>query len=104
MISLRVTLDVISVSLQQVLPNTKKMASANKHTQEVKAALMLFVVTAVFLACWLPVWLQMFRVVDVPRDLVRVYVIQSVVNPVIYSCMSSAFREDVRLFFVNCHC
>ena len=101
-ISLRATLDVSSVSRHHMTPGTKKITSANIHNQEVKAALMLFVVTAVFLACWLPVWLQMFRVVDVPRDLVRVYVIQSVVNPVIYSCMSSAFREDVRLFFVNC--
>ena len=100
-ISLRATLDVTSVSRHQVSPNTKKIASVDRQTKEVKAALMLCVVTAVFLACWMPVWLKMFHV-DVPRDLVRVYVIQSVINPVIYSCMSSAFREDVKQFLSNC--
>ena len=78
-----------------------KTAAVNKQTQEAKAALMLFVVTAVFLACWVPVWIQMFGV-HLPRDVQRIYVIQSVVNPAIYGCMSKTFRDDVRQFCANC--
>ena len=78
-----------------------KTSAVNKQTQEAKAALMLFVVTAVFLASWMPVWIQLVGV-HLPRDVQRVYVIQSVVNPAIYGCMSKAFRDDVCQFFANC--
>ena len=90
-----------STSRMSVHPITKKRTSSLKHTQETKAALMLFVVTVVFLACWVPVWLRALGA-TVPGVLVRVYVIQSVVNPVIYVCMSGAFRDDVIQFFASC--
>ena len=80
---------------------TTNTAAANKQTQEAKAALMLFVVTAVFLACWVPVWIELVGV-KLPRDVLRVYVIQSVVNPAIYGCMSKAFRDDICQFFAHC--
>ena len=81
--------------------NDKKITTAIKQTQEAKAALMLFVVTAVFLVCWMPFWLRTLGI-PVPRVVLRVYVIQSVVNPAIYWCMSCAFRSDVRTFFSTC--
>ncbi|KAI0230019.1 hypothetical protein LSAT2_019569 [Lamellibrachia satsuma] len=82
-------------------PPMKKTTAVSKQTQEAKAALMLFVVTAVFLACWVPVWLRTVGV-SIQQDLLRVYVIQSVVNPAIYGCMSSTFRDDVRQLLASC--
>ena len=90
-----------SVSTSEMKPAAHRITSGSKQSQEAKAALMLFVVTAVFLACWVPIWLRTLGVA-VPRDVVRVYVIQSVVNPAIYGCMSRAFRDDVRHFLVTC--
>ena len=60
--------------------------------------LVLFVVTAVFILCWLPFFLKNYGL-SIPDDVRRVYTINSVVNPFIYSFVSPMFRSDVRQFY-----
>ena len=69
-----------------------------KKTKNIKNMFLLFVITAVFIACWLPVWLRNigFAIPDAVRN---IYVINSVVNPFIYGVTSAMFREDVREFY-----
>ena len=70
----------------------------SKQTQNVKSILLLFIITVVFVACWLPVLLQTLGF-SLSRELRRIYVINSVVNPFIYGVASAMFRDDVRQFF-----
>ncbi|KAI0223960.1 hypothetical protein LSAT2_024974, partial [Lamellibrachia satsuma] len=50
------------------------------------------------LTCWTPLWLSEVGF-TVPRELIPMYILNSVVNPFIYSVMSGMFRDDVRLFY-----
>ncbi|KAI0207367.1 hypothetical protein LSAT2_007985 [Lamellibrachia satsuma] len=63
-----------------------------------KNVLMLCIITIVFLACWVPVWLSYM---DVYMSTVekRSIMVNSAVNPFIYGVASSLFREDVRQFY-----
>ena len=70
----------------------------SKQKQNAKSILLLFIVTIVFVACWLPVLLQSLGY-SLTREVRRIYVINSVVNPFIYGVASAMFREDVRQFF-----
>ncbi|KAI0229964.1 hypothetical protein LSAT2_019632 [Lamellibrachia satsuma] len=74
-----------------------KKTSAN-HAITYKFVTVLFIITAVFVACWTPQWLSDvgFAVPPQPK---RMYMLNSVVNPFIYSAMSGMFRDDVRLFY-----
>ena len=74
---------------------TKIMA---KQTKNLKSIFLLFTVTVVFVACWLPLCLYEMGV-RMSKDVVRIYVINSVVNPFIYGVASEMFREDVRQFY-----
>ena len=58
----------------------------------------LFIITVVFVICWTPLWLSDVGF-TVPRELKPMYILNSVVNPFIYSVMSGMFRDDVRLFY-----
>ena len=66
--------------------------------QAQRGTLVLFVVTAVFILCWLPFFLKNYGL-SIPDDVRRVYTINSVVNPFIYSFVSPMFRSDVRQFY-----
>ena len=59
---------------------------------------LLFIITVVFIACWLPYWLRKMGVPTV-LHLDRLFVVNSVVNPFIYGVASAMFREDVRQFY-----
>ena len=69
-----------------------------KQTHSYKDLGLLFILTIVFLACWMPVWLS-YAGLDVNTDLQRVYIVNSIVNPFIYSVVSAMFRNDLRLFY-----
>ena len=69
-----------------------------KQAKQLKSIYLLFVITVVFVACWLPTWLSTVGV-NVSNDLTRVYVVNSVVNPFIYGVASAMFREDVRQLY-----
>ena len=60
--------------------------------------LLLFIITVVFIACWLPYYLRDMGV-PISPDLSVTFVVNSVVNPFIYGVASAMFREDVRQFY-----
>ena len=72
-------------------------AKKTKAAQVQRGTLVLFVVTAVFIVCWLPFFLKNYGV-PISEHVKRVFVINSVVNPFIYSFLSPMFRSDVRQF------
>ena len=71
--------------------------STPKNAKTYKSVLLMFLVTVVFNVCWLPQWLMMVGVV-VSDKLRFIFLVNSGVNPFIYSAVSSRFRSDVRQF------
>ena len=65
--------------ITSVVPTNKPTAMQSTAHKNV---LLLFVITVVFAACWLPFWLYGLGV-HVSRDLFRLFVVNSVVNPFI---------------------
>ena len=78
---------------------TSKSTNAPQQKSQSRL-LLLFVVTAVYIACWLPFWLYSVGVA-MPHQLSQVYVLHPFVNPMIYIIMSSMFRGLVREFYRN---
>ena len=78
-----------------VAPST---ATVMKSVEAQRSTLVVFVVTAVFVLCWLPFFLRQYGLVA-SIELKRLFTINSVVNPFIYSFLSSMFRNDVRQFY-----
>ena len=75
--------------------NSSKQLTARKCK---KSMLLLFIVTVVYILCWVPMLLLVVGV-PVPVDVSRAFVLNSVANPFIYGVASSMFREDVRRFY-----
>ena len=63
-----------------------------------KRVSLLFIVTVVFIACWLPQWLA-YVGISVSAGVRRIFLLNSAVNPFIYSAASAMFRNDVRQFY-----
>ena len=82
-------------NISQRNPRIKQLTT--KHGKTAKDITLLFIITVVFFACWLPHWLSESGL-DVPSDVRRIYILNSVVNPFIYSAVSRMFRDDVRQF------
>ena len=72
-------------------------ASANK-TKTYKSVLVLFTVTVVYIVSWLPMWLS-FTGMYVSETMQRAFLLNSSVNPFIYSTVSAMFRNDVQQFY-----
>ena len=75
--------------------------SATKPTKAVetqRSTLLVFVVTAIFVVCWMPYLLTNYGL-PISKDVKRMYTINSVLNPFIYSFLSPMFRSDVRQFY-----
>ena len=58
----------------------------------------LFIITVVFIACWLPFWLHNMGV-PIASKFRPLFVVNSVVNPFLYGMASAMFREDVKQFY-----
>ena len=58
---------------------------------------LLLIVTVVFVACWLPMWLFYFGA-SVPVDVQQLFLLTYGINPFIYGVASRMFRNDARLF------
>ena len=78
------------------LTTTKKIVA--KQTKTSANVALLFIITIVFVFCWLPVSLYNLDVA-IPKGMQRLLIANSVVNPFIYSVASAVFREDVRQFY-----
>jgi len=91
-----------TASMSAAIPKTTAgpvaAAKPSKAAQAQRGTLVLFVVTAVFILCWLPFFLKNYGL-PITDQFKRVFVINSIVNPFIYSFLSPMFRSDVRSFF-----
>ena len=89
----------------QVTPaqqNSSSKAKSEKNATHYKNVYLLFTVTAVYIVSWLPLWLA-YGGVSVSRDVQYMFILNSVVNPFIYSIMSAMFRNDLRMFCRKTH-
>ena len=82
---------------RKIFPESVVKSITVKLTKTYKGVSLLFIITAVFIACWMSQWLSDigFRI---PSTAKRMYILNSVVNPFIYSAVSGMFRDDVRQF------
>ena len=65
----------------------------------IKTALMLFVVTAVFILVFLPAWLMAHQIIGYNRVIFYMYFAYNVANPIIYAFMNKAFRRQLKIVF-----
>ena len=65
---------------------------------QTKNVTLLFIITVVFIACWLPRWIGNIGF-SISVEVQRLFVLNSVINPFIYGVASTMFREDVRQFY-----
>ena len=65
----------------------------------IRTALMLFVVTVVFVVAFLPSWLMAHRVVDFLPFVFYIYFAYNVANPIIYAFLNPAFRKELEDVF-----
>ena len=88
----------MSAATPKSTTGTVAAVKPTKAAQAQRGTLVLFVVTAVFVVCWLPFFLKNYGL-PITDEFKRVFVINSIVNPFIYSFLSPMFRRDVRSFF-----
>lgn len=81
---------------KRVLALKEKLRIAN-----IKTAIMLSVVAAVFLVAFLPAWLMVIRVIALNPIIFYIYFSYNVVNPIIYAFMNQTFRADLR-YILSC--
>lgn len=62
----------------------------------IRTAVMLFVVTAVFTVVFLPAWLMAHNVIQYNIVIFYTYFFYNVANPIIYAFMNKTFRRDLR--------
>ena len=87
-------------SLNQMTGNQARIS-----VQEIKLSKSLFVVVFTFMFCWLPLWIivtlrRFFAALYIPRNVellcMFLLYISNAINPVVYSGMNSAFRNEYR--------
>ena len=87
---------------QNSAPKSVSVTATNiiitKQAKAFKNMLMIFIITIVFIACWVPIWLMNMGVY-LSAAVIRSMIINSVVNPFIYGVSSALFREDVRQLY-----
>ena len=81
-----------------VAPRVKSKVVIN--TSSHSNLLLLFVITALYIVCWTPFWLYSIGF-PVNVQLSRLYFLQPVANPLVYSFISPIFRDLVRQFFLE---
>ena len=86
----------MSGEIKSSQPATTNMSE--KQVQTVKNLILLFVITVIFIICWLPSWLRTLGL-TIHDDVIRLLILNSVINPFIYGVASAMFREDVRRFY-----
>ncbi|KAL4220937.1 hypothetical protein ACF0H5_019203 [Mactra antiquata] len=69
----------------------------------IKTAVMLFIVTIVFLIAFLPAWLMALGWLDFNVIIFYMYFAYNIANPVIYAFMNQMFRENMCRLFSGVH-
>ncbi|XP_033724634.1 5-hydroxytryptamine receptor 1A-alpha-like [Pecten maximus] len=100
------TMDDTSESL---MPQKKPLQSSRDREREkiknvrekqrianIKTAGILFIVTAVFIAAFLPAWLMAIRMIPAYMILFYMYFSYNVANPIIYAFFNRAFRVEMK--------
>ena len=88
--------------------NSSKRQDPNKERRDhdrlanIKTAVMLFIVTLVFIIAFLPAWLMALEVVDFKVVIFYMYFVYNVANPIIYAFMNKMFRENLAKLFGSC--
>ncbi|KAK2178369.1 hypothetical protein NP493_546g03097 [Ridgeia piscesae] len=86
-----------ALTSNKICPQSVAKATTAKQAKVYKSVSLLFIISIVFLACWIPQWL--FDIgVHIKSYLKGMFVLNSVVNPFIYSAVSAMFHHDVRQF------
>ncbi|XP_060563762.1 uncharacterized protein LOC132723112 [Ruditapes philippinarum] len=68
----------------------------------IKTAVMLFIVTIVFIVAFLPAWLMAHRWITFYNVIFYMYFVYNVANPVIYAFMNQMFRDNMCKIFNSC--
>ena len=89
-----------SAIVKAVTPTVTKATTA-KQASSYKNVFLLFAVTLVSIACWMPRWGAFFGQAPWKASslMIRMFFVNSVVNPFIYGVASAMFREDLRQFY-----
>ena len=85
-----------------IFPQSAVKSTTVKLAKTYKGVSVLFIITVVYIACWTPQWLSDLGF-QVPKYVRRLYVLNAVINPFIYSAVSRMFRDDVRQFSRKMH-
>ena len=91
---------VKSIAISTILTGGTGLVPTTTATQInlYKSVSLLFTITAVYILCWMPVWLH-YAGLSVPGEIYGVLLINSVANPFIYSVVSAMFRSDVKIVY-----
>ena len=92
--SMFTTLTKITSAVVAPRVKSKVVINTSSHSN----LLLLFVITALYIVCWTPFWLYSIGF-PVNVQLSRLYVLQPVANPLVYSFISPIFRDLLRQFF-----
>ncbi|XP_053379848.1 octopamine receptor Oamb-like [Mercenaria mercenaria] len=76
--------------------NSKALSIKEKTLiANIRTAVMLFVVTIVFLVAFLPAWLMSLQLMDYNQIVFYMYFMYHTANPFIYAFMNKSFRDDL---------
>ena len=89
--------NTVSLSRSAVNALTIRNSHVTSDAKTYKNVSLLFIVTVVFIACWLPRWLSFFGL-SFAVGVQQMFLLTFGINPFIYSVASDMFRADVRLF------
>lgn len=91
-------------------PSVRRQANGEQHRDRrdhdrlanIKTAVMLFIVTVVFIIAFLPSWLMAHGWLRFHMVVFYMYFAYNVANPVIYAFMNQMFRENMCRIFSSC--
>ena len=75
------------------------MSRARNRLANIRTAVMLFVVTVVFVVSFCPAFLMALQLIKYNMVLFYLYFVNNVANPVIYSFMNQKFRDELKSLF-----
>ncbi|WAR15107.1 hypothetical protein MAR_005212, partial [Mya arenaria] len=89
------------VELQSMRPTPRKGQRAISNNEKtivanIRTAVMLFVVTVVFLAAFLPAWPMGLQAIEYNANIFYMYFVYHTANPFIYAFVNKSFRDDLR--------
>ncbi|XP_041377243.1 uncharacterized protein LOC121389661 [Gigantopelta aegis] len=81
--------------------NSARARLERMRIANIKTAVMLFVVTLVFMVAFMPAWLMVHNIITLQLVFFYLYFVYNVANPIIYAFMNNTFRIELKKLF---HC